>query len=620
MQFISILILIATYPLILFSQTNEELLETIIKGVSYNESFIQSATFELNFEKYHQTKKYNVEVIKDDIRRLGKEAGLRSEEIEKSLKEHIEALEKSEEDPWLSGSSRQVGKARFSIKDNRIRIDVEYTGILFKGPVDPHSDLEEEKYSEFPSRKYTYYYSPTDSYTFFHADKKLLVGEGPQRPFTFPLQFGLRWWWSDKKGVELLSENLQKLLKEGKLKLAGQEEVNDSMCYVLEASFPEYNSKAKWWIDPNKGYTVSKMINSVTLKQGDTKREFIGAECFYTVKNLTGDVWVPEEGVEKNYQFLDEFCEKLDKPYCKKVENLSMYVASEEHIKITNCVLNAVTDKDVGVPDIDSGEYKSIVDMKTGELIDVIPPNAGKEIDIKSPVVKLQIKGIVKEEEEPIKTRIVIFPTNIDFGDVMGEDINKGAFISKKTYIITPEDEEFIITNTESTSKYLFVQVSKNKKISYKGIEKNYQGFEVEVSLSPDIPVGKFEEKVTIYTTSEKYPKIEIPVTGNIKEEKMIESRPNMFFFGFVNKGETPASKMTIFTTGKEPLKIERIENPLDCISVAITPKTEDKEYEITATLKDNAPTGSIKGNITIHTNNPDQPKIEIPVYGLVKE
>ena len=279
---------------------------------------------------------------------------------------------------------------------------------------------------------------------------------------------------------------------------------------------------------------------------------------------------------------------------------------------IACCGASATLLSEKSIPPQGKGEIKATVDVggKRGEQDYRVHVYSNDPV---TQVVQLQIKGVVKAE--PMKTGIVVLPENIYLGD-----INKSALSgSRKILILKPEDEELNITKTEPSSKYISVKISQREEERYKGIEKSYQGFEIEVSISPDIPIGKFEEKITIYTTSEKYPKIEIPVTGNIKGD--IEFRPNAFFFGIVRLGETSSRKVTILTTGSEPLKIEKTENPLQFVSITIAPKTEGREYEITATLNDNAPAGTIiKGNITIYTHNPDQSQIVIPVYALVKQ
>lgn len=217
-----------------------------------------------------------------------------------------------------------------------------------------------------------------------------------------------------------------------------------------------------------------------------------------------------------------------------------------------------------------------------------------------TPLVKLWIQG-------EIETEPVVSPRYIHFGNV-----KKGSSVAKKVYyVVRPEDEKLEVVKARSSSRYLKTTVSKS-------IHEHYDGFEIEVSLKNDIPIGELDEKIIVYTTSEEHPTIEIPIMGNIKGN--IEFTPSTFFFGVVNKNKVYESKVTIFTTGKEPLRIERIESPLQFVSITANPKTEGKEYELTATLKNNAPTGIIKGSITVSTNNSDQSRIKIPVYALVQE
>ena len=220
-----------------------------------------------------------------------------------------------------------------------------------------------------------------------------------------------------------------------------------------------------------------------------------------------------------------------------------------------------------------------------------------------TPSVQLQIQGIIKTELSLSLRRINL------------KNFKKGETIAtRKIYITKAGAVGLNILKVESSSNYLSTKIDEIPQTRYK----NLKQFEIEIAIAPNIPLGKLDEKLTIYTNDEKYPKIEVPVFGNIKGD--IEFDPPTFFFGIVKQGEIRESKITVFTTSNAPLKIEKIENPIDCISVAITPKNEGKEYELTASLKDNVPIGGIEGSITIHINNPDQPKIQIPIYALIRE
>jgi len=215
--------------------------------------------------------------------------------------------------------------------------------------------------------------------------------------------------------------------------------------------------------------------------------------------------------------------------------------------------------------------------------------------DPTTPIVTLQIKAVIREN------KIQIIPPIVNFGDV-----NRKFLSPIKVNLISPEGGEFDIIKIESSSKYVSTVVSENK-------EGDLKGFELEINISPNIPISELNEKVIIYTSSKEYSEIAIPVKGNIKGD--IELRPSKFFFGLA--GEMRESKIVISNTGTKPLTIEKIENPLGFVSVEIITDIEGKKYTLIANLRENTPPLNIKGNIIVYTSDPEQSKIEIPVYCL---
>jgi hypothetical protein len=218
--------------------------------------------------------------------------------------------------------------------------------------------------------------------------------------------------------------------------------------------------------------------------------------------------------------------------------------------------------------------------------------------DLDEPLVKLILTGRVK-------AYIVISPDQIYFGSV-----KKGEGAIKRINIFEGE-ERIRISKIESTSKHLFTEV-------FSTLYDKRPGYEVIVALSPNAPLSLLNEKIIIYTDSKRRPAIEIPVTGEIKGP--ISIYPNSFLFGFVKKGKSIFRKVTLLGDNQENWKILKIENYLNLISTKIKSIEEGKKYEIMATLSQDVLPGTIKGNIKIHTNNPDQPVIEVPVYGLIRD
>lgn len=267
------------------------------------------------------------------------------------------------------------------------------------------------------------------------------------------------------------------------------------------------------------------------------------------------------------------------------------------------CTAAFISDKNI----LPNGESEITTSFNTAGYEGFV--NKSIYIDSNAPSIQLEIQGIV---EVPLS----VAPENINFGN-----LKQGVEESRKIYITKGGDENLKVLKAETSSDYLIVQI---KELPQDPPDKYRKRFEIEVATTPDLPIGVLNETVTVYTNDKDHLKIEVPVSGNIRtgaEQSVLDDDssllifPPLFFFGSVKQGETPSQKINIQTTGSEPLKIEKTENHLeDFISITVNPKIEGKEYEITASVKDNVPTGKTEGFIIIYTNDPGKPYIEIPV------
>jgi len=215
-----------------------------------------------------------------------------------------------------------------------------------------------------------------------------------------------------------------------------------------------------------------------------------------------------------------------------------------------------------------------------------------------TPLVQLQIQGI-------IKTDLIVFPKEVNF-----YDIKKRAPLTKKVYLIEPEGEKLKILKVTSFSHYVSAKASKSS-------HKYYKRHEIEISFTPDVPIGPLETQIVVYTNNTRNPKIQIPVRANIKGD--IEFFPSMLFFGFLTQCKKEERVVHIFTT-HTPFIIKKIEKTLDFLQVEVKPKEENRKYEIIGRLKKNVPEGNIEGEVIVYTNNFEQPELRIPVYGFIRK
>ncbi|MHB9038245.1 MAG: DUF1573 domain-containing protein [Armatimonadota bacterium] len=216
-----------------------------------------------------------------------------------------------------------------------------------------------------------------------------------------------------------------------------------------------------------------------------------------------------------------------------------------------------------------------------------------------SPVVHLDVIGYVRPDQLLMSLRTVNF-----------ENPRRTETISREVYISSTPEDGVEVTSVKSDSPYITAALASS-------VDKNRPGYFITATLKPGAPIGELKGKLTIISNHPKQPKAELPITATIRGD--IDLDRDMFFLGLAKHGQERKTSITISTVGNDPLKIGKIDCPLSYVSVDISPKTDGKEYLLTATLKPDAPIGNIKGDVTIHTNNPDQPTIKVPVFGFVE-
>ena len=216
-----------------------------------------------------------------------------------------------------------------------------------------------------------------------------------------------------------------------------------------------------------------------------------------------------------------------------------------------------------------------------------------------TPVVQLRIGGVIKPIRLPVSAR------SLTFGTVKKRD---GA--TREFSIRDPGDNSLMVSEVASDSPLLKTTLTHEDK----------QGliYHVKAELKPGPPIGEFKGKITVHSNHPVEPVVEIPVTAQVIGD--LETFPNQFFLGLLKKGQSVSKTITISTTAKEHLRIQKIDSPFGYVTIKSQTEVKNKKYAVTATLKDNAPLGLIKGEVVIHTNNSDQPEIRLPLYALVEE
>lgn len=215
-------------------------------------------------------------------------------------------------------------------------------------------------------------------------------------------------------------------------------------------------------------------------------------------------------------------------------------------------------------------------------------------------VVHLLATGYVRP------ARLLFSPVAINFGDP-----RRTEKVSAEVYVPSFDEDKIEVTSVTSSTPYVTAELSPSKC-------KDRPGYFVTATLKPGAPVGELKGQITITSDHPKQPNAELPVTATIRSSIALDR--DSFFLGLLKKGQTRSAAVIVSRVAKDPLRISKIDNPLDHLTVDVVPKVDGKEYVLTATLKADTPVGNVKGDIVVHTSDPDQPEIKIPVFAYVEE
>ena len=225
--------------------------------------------------------------------------------------------------------------------------------------------------------------------------------------------------------------------------------------------------------------------------------------------------------------------------------------------------------------------------------------------DFDQPILTFVIQGIAK-------TTLAISPKGIELGRI--PDSDKMNPIAQKIEIRDPGTGDLKIKKIKTSSDAVRVQLLQEKR----GADAEIHLMIVPGQCAQISPEKQFEEQITIYTNYEKSRQFVVPIRGQIGP--LIELSLERFFFGFVNRGKSPSKSIVVKGNERTKWQITKVEADSQAISIDIIPTTPGQEYRVEARfLSNRASSDIVKGTVTLHTDHPQQPFIQIPIYAIIQ-
>lgn len=235
------------------------------------------------------------------------------------------------------------------------------------------------------------------------------------------------------------------------------------------------------------------------------------------------------------------------------------------------------------------------------------PPIVGQQPPVAGPPVVVQ--PVAQPAPDPQWADKMFARTDYDFGTVA-----RGSEAKFRLRVTNKYKETVHIRAAGTTCKCFSVRIPKDTLASLES---------TEIEISVDTVKFNGERKSTMLVTFDQptYAEVPIPLTAYIRTD--VGLNPGGAQFGNIPKGTSAQRKIVVNHVGRTDWKITEIvsKNPnVEAVAVETGRFSNGStNYDLTITLKESAPAGEFREQITIITDDAAGPQIPVLVEGRVE-
>ena len=209
------------------------------------------------------------------------------------------------------------------------------------------------------------------------------------------------------------------------------------------------------------------------------------------------------------------------------------------------------------------------------------------------PTLTLKIDGYVREQVEAT-------PKSIDFGE-----LRRGTAASREVTLTPFAPHGFKVGAISNSNPQ--IRAERSARAASQG------AVLLDVKLMPSMPVGPFYDTVKVETNRAP---VMIDVFGTITGDLGVD--PPQVSFGIVPHRQGALRIARLENRGPHAVKVLGIASSNRSVRADVEAVNPGQLYKIKVVLRRNTPDGQLRGNLTIRTDDPEQPSLIIPYYAIV--
>jgi hypothetical protein len=220
-----------------------------------------------------------------------------------------------------------------------------------------------------------------------------------------------------------------------------------------------------------------------------------------------------------------------------------------------------------------------------------------KSNDVENPTMSLQLLANVK-------SIVSVTPSeNPVFG------LKSGEATTQELQVKIDSTEPVQLTRVTCSANYA---TAKFEPVANAGSGSTYK---VTVTIDPAAPMGRSAFLISAFTSSKKEPQVNLTA---ICEKGVIVMPPSAYLGAIGPNSVLPLNQFLTLSRREGGVHIQKVENDDPKLEVKQTTMKDGQQYQLQITYKGGWPTGVITRKIVVYTDDPAQPRIEIPVLANV--
>lgn len=213
--------------------------------------------------------------------------------------------------------------------------------------------------------------------------------------------------------------------------------------------------------------------------------------------------------------------------------------------------------------------------------------------DPKQKQLSLTIKG-------DVKVKVDANPTPLVF-----DKVKHGIEESRNVLVTDTIGGDFRITSITNSSP--------NLKVTQQPRTDAHPGAMLIVTVLKTMPAAAFSDVIKVATNVAP---LNIPVSGTVLGN--LNVTPAQVSFGIVKHRAGALRFARLSNAGDRPVRVIDVTSNNQKVSAIVEPVIPGKEFKITLELAPNSPDGTLRGVVAIKTDDPAQPLVQVPFYGIV--